>query len=141
MLNETTIIGNLGNDAIVRPNNDQFVISFSVATSEKWKDGKTGERKERTTWFNCSYWVRSTEVTQYLKKGNPVYVRGKVSTRTYQSENGETNASLDLRVVELKLLPNGQNKETAQTATPVAPNVPESIPTGVPQPGDDDLPF
>ncbi len=108
------IIGRLGRDAQVRSVNNSYVINFSVAYSERNRQGE-----EFTTWVNCSYWRNSfdqTKIVEYLKKGKLVYVEGTPSVRTYTSNTGETRASLDCRVTTIRLL--GGREDIAPVATP-----------------------
>lgn len=88
-VNKVILVGNLGKDPEVRtfPNGGR-VASFSVATSESWKDKATGERKERTEWHRISIFnealVGITE--KYLKKGSKVYLEGQLETRKYEKD-------------------------------------------------------
>jgi single-strand DNA-binding protein len=84
-LNKVTLIGRLGKDPEVRRlNGGDRVVSFSLATSEKWKD-KQGERQEKTEWHNIViYNDRLGEVAEnYLSKGTQVYIEGKIQTRKW----------------------------------------------------------
>lgn len=90
-VNKATLIGNLGRDPeIRRTKSGEPVASFSLATTESWKDKTTGERKDRTEWHNVIVWnenlVKVCE--QYLKKGSKVYVEGKIATRDYEGRDG-----------------------------------------------------
>jgi len=91
-VNKVILIGNLGKDPEVRSfQNGGKVCSFSIATSENWKDRNTGERKEKTEWHRISIFseglVRIAE--QYLKKGSKVYIEGQLETRKWQDQNGQ----------------------------------------------------
>ena len=90
-LNKVMLIGNLGKDPEVRSfANGGKVCSFSIATSENWKDKNTGEKREKTEWHNISIFnenlVRIAE--QYLKKGSKVYIEGPLQTRKWQDQSG-----------------------------------------------------
>ncbi len=88
MLNQAQIIGNLGKDPEIRymPNGNA-VASFSIATTEKWKDKNTGEAKEQTEWHRISAFDKLAEIIgQYVKKGSLIYICGKIKTRKYASE-------------------------------------------------------
>ncbi len=152
-----TLIGNLGNDATVREVNGQSVISFNVAHTDSYTD-RNGTKIERTTWVRCDYWRPNDRiaVAQYLKKGTQVYVEGSPSTRVWESQTGEWRASLECRVMDLKLLGTKSQSTAAPSATsqPAAAAVPTSAPAAVPtaastyangfEPAtemDDDLPF
>ena len=91
-VNKVILIGNLGKDPEVRSfQNGGQVCSFSVATSENWKDKSTGERREKTEWHNISIFseglVRVAQ--QYLKKGSKVYLEGQLETRKWQDKEGK----------------------------------------------------
>lgn len=90
-VNKVILIGNLGRDPEVRTlNSGDKVASFSIATSETWRDRTSGERKERTEWHRISIFndnlVKVAE--QYLRKGSKVYIEGALQTRKYNDANG-----------------------------------------------------
>jgi single-strand DNA-binding protein len=90
-VNKCILVGNLGRDPEIRAlNNGDKVASFSIATSETWRDKATGERKERTEWHNVVIFneniVRVAEA--YLRKGSKVYLEGQLQTRKYQDRDG-----------------------------------------------------
>lgn len=81
------IVGNLGGDPEVRQVGDTAVANFSVATSEKWIDKKSGERKERTDWHRVSAWGPLAEIAgKYLRKGSKVYCQGQIRTRSFEQD-------------------------------------------------------
>ncbi|MDT7047067.1 single-stranded DNA-binding protein [Providencia stuartii] len=89
-VNKAIIVGNLGDDPIVRYSPRTAFANFSVATSETWKDKNTGEKRERTDWHNIVIQGKLAEVAgQYLKKGSQVYIEGKMRTRKYQGNDGQ----------------------------------------------------
>ncbi len=86
-MNKIIVIGHLGRDPEMRylPSG-QGVSNFSVATSRKYTTS-SGEQREETEWFNCSAFGRLAETcNQYLTKGKQVYVEGRLSSRTYQTQ-------------------------------------------------------
>ena len=88
-LNKASLIGRLGNDPEVRSfSNGGQVVSFSLATSESWKDRETGERRERTEWHRVCIYTDGlgTVAERYLKKGSLVYVEGKLETRRWERD-------------------------------------------------------
>ena len=104
-MNKILIIGNLGGDPEMRylPSGDP-VTSFSVATSRRYRT-RDGEQREETEWFRVSAWGRLAEVTnQYLSRGSRVYVEGRLRSRTYQTQNGETRVSLDINAQDIQFL-------------------------------------
>lgn len=91
MYNKAILIGNVGRDPEVRTTTSGAkVASFSLATTETWRDKSSGERKERTEWHNVVVWseglVKVAEL--YLKKGSRVFVEGKIATRAYTDKDG-----------------------------------------------------
>ena len=89
-VNKVTIIGNLGRDPENRylPSGEQ-VTSIAVATTDRWRDKATGEQKEATEWHRISFFGKLAEIAgQYLKKGSPVYVEGKLRTQKYTDKDG-----------------------------------------------------
>ncbi len=90
-VNKVILIGNLGKDPRVsRLNSGDQVVSFSLATSESWRDKTTGERKEKTEWHNVVVFNENIGrvVEQYCKKGTKVYVEGQLQTRKWTDQSG-----------------------------------------------------
>jgi single-strand DNA-binding protein len=91
-LNKATLIGHLGKDPEIRSfSNGGRAASFSIATSESWKDKESGERKERTEWHRISILNEGlvTIAEKYLKKGSKVYIEGKLETRKWTDKDGQ----------------------------------------------------
>ena len=82
------LVGNLGRDPEVRHlENGAVVASFSIATSESYKDRNTGERREQTEWHNIVLWRGLAEIAEkYLHKGDSVYIEGKLRTRSWEKD-------------------------------------------------------
>lgn len=90
-VNKVILVGNLGRDPEIRSfQNGGRVASFSLATSENWKDKATGEKKERTEWHRVSVLNdKLVEVVErYIKKGSKLYVEGQLETRKYTDKDG-----------------------------------------------------
>jgi single-strand DNA-binding protein len=85
-VNKAILIGRLGKDPEYRSlDSGASVASFSIATSEKWKDQTTGEKKEVTDWHNIVVWRGLADIAQkYLHKGDLVYIEGKIKTRMWE---------------------------------------------------------
>ena len=96
-VNKVILVGNLGKDPEVRHlENGTPVASFSLATSETYKDRTTGERKTNTEWHNIVLWRGLAEVAEkYLHKGDQVYIEGKLQTRSWEKD-GVTRYSTDI---------------------------------------------
>jgi single-strand DNA-binding protein len=98
-VNKVILVGNLGKDPESRTfANGGKVVSFSVATSENWKDRASGERKEKTEWHNVSIFSEGLArvAEQYLKKGSKVYLEGQLETRKWQDQSGNDRYSTDV---------------------------------------------
>jgi len=108
-MHKITIIGHLGRDPEMKYTpQGQPVTTFSVASSRKYKTN-SGEQREETEWFNVSAWGKLAETcNQYLIKGKQVYLEGRIKSRTYQAQNGETRVSLDVSCSEIQFLGGGQ---------------------------------
>ena len=90
-VNKVILIGNLGRDPETRYTADgAAVTNITIATSDRWKDKATGEMKEATEWHKVAFFGRLAEIAgEYLKKGRPVYVEGKLRTRKWQDKEGQ----------------------------------------------------
>jgi single-strand DNA-binding protein len=105
-LNEISLIGNVGNDPEIRETSAGRVATVSLATSEK-----VGE-EERTEWHRCVIWNSKAErgpkladiIEKYVKKGEKLYVKGKMTYRSYEGTNGEKRTSAEIVVREVILL-------------------------------------
>ncbi len=91
-VNKVILVGNVGQDPEVRQfQNGGQVCSFSLATSENWKDKTTGERREKTEWHRISIFSEGLirVVQSYVKKGSKLYIEGQLETRKWQDKNGQ----------------------------------------------------
>ena len=111
-VNKVVIVGNLGSDPeLRRTQSGTPVVSFSVATSEKWTD-KNGQQQEETEWHNITAWNKQAEIlAQYLQKGSSVYIEGKLKTSSWE-DNGVKKYKTDIVVREFQFL--GGNKQQSQ---------------------------
>ena len=90
-VNKVILIGNVGHTPEIRTTeNGNKIASFSVATSETWKDKTTGERKEATEWHKVAVFNQGVAkvVEQFVKKGTKLYLSGKMKTRKYTGQDG-----------------------------------------------------
>ena len=105
-LNRVTVMGVLGRD----PETKQFpnggsVTTFSVATTEFWKDKTTGERKEATEWHRIATSNRLAEIaSKYLKKGGKVFIEGSLKTRKWKDSKGIERDITEIKAETLQLL-------------------------------------
>ncbi|HET6701146.1 MAG TPA: single-stranded DNA-binding protein [Gemmatimonadaceae bacterium] len=108
-LNKVTLIGNLGADPEVRSTSGgNRVATFSLATSRSW-NAASGEKQEKTEWHRCVVWNSKAStladiVERYLKKGDKVYVEGRIEYRQWQDKEGQTRYSTEINVRELIML-------------------------------------
>ena len=111
-VNKVILLGNLGKDPEVRfTGGGTAVASFSVATSSSYKDKTSGDWKETTEWHNVVAWQRLAEIARdYLKKGNKVYIEGRLQTRKWQDKEGKDRYTTEVVANELVLL-GGRNAE------------------------------
>lgn len=104
-VNKVILIGNLGADPETRylPSGDA-VTNIRIATTENWKD-KSGDRQEHTEWHRISFFGRLAEIAgEYLKKGSPVYVEGRIRTRKWQDKEGQDRYSTEIVADRMQLL-------------------------------------
>ncbi len=90
-VNKVILVGNLGKDPVIRSmGSGDRVATFSLATSENWRDKSTGERREKTEWHNIAVFNDNIVkvVENYLKKGSKVYVEGQLQSRKYTDNSG-----------------------------------------------------
>lgn len=106
MLNKVILIGNLGADPEVRfmPSGGS-VANISLATTRRWKDKQTGERKEATEWHRVIFFNRLAEIAgEYLKKGSQIYVEGRLQTRKWQGQDGQDRYTTEILAEEMHML-------------------------------------
>ena len=100
-VNKVILIGNLGKDPESRSfQNGGKVVSFTLATSESWKDKSSGDRKDKTEWHNISVFNENAAnfAERYLKKGAKVYVEGQLETRKWQDKDGNDRYTTEVVV-------------------------------------------
>ncbi len=148
-VNKVILVGNLGKDPEVRHlESGVMVANFTLATTESYKDRNTGERKQVTEWHNVVVWRGLAEVAEkYLKKGNQVYVEGKLRTRSWNDQEGNTKYTTEIIADNMTML-GGRPAGAAPVAAPaVAPAMASQAVTPAPSnitavnDETDDLPF
>jgi single-strand DNA-binding protein len=98
-VNKVILVGNLGRDPEVRRTGaGDPIVSFSVATSESWRDKASGERKERTEWHNIVIFNENLGkiAEQYCKKGTKIYLEGQLQTREYTDRDGNQRKTTEV---------------------------------------------
>jgi single-strand DNA-binding protein len=117
-LNKVTLIGNLGSEPEVRSTaNGTRVATLSVATSRNWNN-QAGERQEKTEWHRVVLWNNKNSgladvAEKYLKKGDKVYVEGRIEYRTWEDREGKTRYTTEINAREMIMLsPRGEAGES-----------------------------
>jgi single-strand DNA-binding protein len=136
--NKVILVGNLGRDPELRytPQGTP-VCSFTMATNERRKD-KTGEMQDQTTWFRVTLWGRQAETaSQYLTKGRPVYIEGRLRIEEWTDRDGKPRHTLEVNATDMQFIGGGRAEE-APVSRPAAV---EPAQEQHADPSDDDIPF
>ncbi|WP_019948440.1 single-stranded DNA-binding protein [Hymenobacter aerophilus] len=138
-VNKVILIGHLGKDPEVRHlEGGTTVANFTMATNEYYKD-KQGTRVERTEWHNIAAWRGLAELAEkYLRKGQQVYVEGRIRTRQYQDKDNQTRYVTEIVAEEISLLGSRTGASAAQPAATAAAEEPVTFRQ---EPELDQLPF
>ena len=150
-VNKVILIGNLGSDPEVRHlSNGSVVTNFNIATSESYTN-KNGEKVTQTEWHRIELWEGLAKVAeQYLKKGQSVYIEGKLKTENWQDKDGNNRTTTRIRGLNMTMLggkssdQSGNNDYQQPQQQASAPAAPPKASTPVPTQTDDetdDLPF
>ena len=158
-VNKVILVGNCGRDPEIRylPSG-QAVANVSIATSSRRKDKNTGESIEDTQWHRITFYDRLAEIAgEYLKKGRPAYIEGRLKYGKYTDQAGVEKNTVDIIATELQLLggregmggpgegEDGGQRRAAPAARPSAPAPARTAPAARPASGfddmDDDIPF
>ena len=159
-VNKVILMGNLGRDPEVRyMPNGEAVANFSIATTENWKD-KSGQKQEKTEWHNIVMYRKLAEIAgEYLKKGRPVYIEGRLQTRKWEKD-GVTRYSTEIIADQMQMLGgkdggsnasydggDDMNQDSGYSAEPRASQAPRQV-APAPKPAssnfddfEDDIPF
>ena len=147
-VNKVILIGNLGADPETRylPSGDA-VTNIRIATTDTWKD-KSGEKQEHTEWHRIAFFGKLAEIAgEYLKKGSPVYVEGRIRTRKWQDKEGQERYSTEIVADRMQLLGargGGAESMAREPATASAGGGTKPAPAkkgGAFEEMDDDIPF
>ncbi len=105
-VNKVILMGNLGRDPETRfTANGAAVCNLRIATTRSWKDKASGERREETEWHSVVLYDRLAEIAgEYLRKGRPVYVEGRLQTRKWQDKEGQDRYTTEIVGMEMQLL-------------------------------------
>ena len=154
-VNKVILIGNLGRDPEVRyAPSGAAICNVTIATSRQWKDKTSGERQEETEWHRVVFYDRLAEIAgEYLKKGRPVYVEGRLKTRKWTDKDGVEKYTTEVIADQMQLLGGREGGggadegggSAAPRQAPAARPAPASKPAAKAAGGfddmDDDIPF
>ena len=135
-VNKVILVGNLGKDPEVRYlDNGVAVANFSLATTENYKN-KQGERVSQTEWHNIVFWRGLAEVAEkYLKKGDSVYVEGKLRTRRWEDKEGNAKYTTEILADNMTMLGNKRSTTSEELSNTNGSDISNANET------EDDLPF
>lgn len=146
-LNKVTLIGNVGSDPEIRTTGGGTKMAkVSLATNRIWTD-KSGQRQEKTEWHRLTFWDRMADlIEQYVKKGDRLYVEGRLEYSTTEDDKGVQRYWTDINVQEMIMLGSGgggggggyEGGGAPQRRRQTAPSAPQGSPFDS---DDDDLPF
>ena len=141
-VNKVILVGNLGKDPEIRTlESGVKVARFSVATTESYNDRNTGQRVDQTEWHNIVLWRGLAEIAEkYLRKGNQVYIEGKLQTRSYQDKDGITKYSTEIVGQNMNMLGGRSTTNEAGYEPSNQTTAPPENPVDLPE-ETDDLPF
>ncbi len=158
-INKVILIGNLGRDPEVRYTpSGAAICNVSIATTRNWKDKNSGEKVEETEWHRVVFYDRLAEIAgEYLKKGRPVYVEGRLKTRKWTDKDGAEKYTTEIIAEQMQLLggregmgaPGGGEEGGGYSRPAARPAAPAARPAA-PAPSkaasgfddmDDDIPF
>jgi single-strand DNA-binding protein len=138
--NKVILVGNLGRDPELRytPQGTP-VCSFTLATNEKRKD-RAGESQDITTWFRITMWGRQAEAaSQYLTKGRPIYVEGRLRVEEWTDRDGRQRYTLEVNATDMQFIGGRSEEGAAKTFRAEGSSSPEEA--SEPNLSDDDIPF
>jgi len=137
--NKVILVGNLGRDPELRytPQGTP-VCSFSMATNERRKD-KSGEMQDQTTWFRVTLWGRQAETaSQYLTKGRPVYIEGRLRVEEWTDRDGKARHTLEVHGTDMQFIGGGRGEEPPMERAAAAGGATTAEQLDA---ADDDIPF
>ena len=127
MINKVELIGNLGADPEVKamPSGGN-VVNLRLATTRRWKDRNSGDRKEATEWHRVVCFNPTADIAaQYLKKGSQVYIEGRLQTRKWQAQDGTDRYSTEVIANALTML--GKKSLESDSSVMVSHSAPNDL--------------
>ncbi|MBN1783588.1 MAG: single-stranded DNA-binding protein [Alphaproteobacteria bacterium] len=145
-INKVILVGNIGQNPEVRQTQDgSKIVTFSVATSESWKDKTTGEKRDRTEWHRVVIFSNGLGelAERYLHKGSRIYIEGSLRTRKWQGNDGQDRYSTEIVLSNyngtfvIMDRANGDSGSAPSSSSSSAPNTPAPAMDDI----DDEIPF
>tara|TARA_B110000967_G_C18433412_1_gene339637 strand:+ start:66 stop:509 length:444 start_codon:yes stop_codon:yes gene_type:complete len=143
-LNKVILMGNLGKDPETRTLESGAVMSrFSIATTETYKDRKSGERTSHTEWHNITVWRGLAEVAdKYLHKGDKVLIEGRIRTRSWEDkESGQTRYSTEILADKMQMMGSNKKSENSESSNTASEPGLDSFVQESPSNEEENLPF
>ena len=125
-VNKVIVLGNLGRDPEVRYSvSGSAVCNVTIATTRSWKNKDSGEKQEETEWHRIVFYDKLAEIAgEYLKKGAPCYVEGRLKTRKWTDKDGIEKYTTEIVAAEMQLLGPKAEREPLPRAATVSPKAP-----------------
>lgn len=134
-VNKVILVGHLGQDPEIKnASSGSAIANISLATSESWKNKTTGSKEEKTEWHRVVFFGKLAEIVgQYVKKGQQIYIEGRLQTRKWQDQSGQDRYTTEIVANEMQMV--GGSQERASNSGAQSNLQPEH------DPFDDDIPF
>ncbi len=147
-INKVILVGNVGGDPEIRSTQDgREIASFSLATTESWKDKNTGEKKDKTEWHRIVIFSQGLVgiVKGYVKKGSKLYIEGSLQTRKWTDNNGVEKYTTEIILQNysgtMQMLDSNRNSQTSSSNNDSGSNNSRSQNSINVEEIDDDIPF
>lgn len=115
--NKVILMGNLTRDVEVRTTaSGQSVVNFSLAVSRSWR-GQDGQQQDQTSFINCVAWGKVGDIiAQYVHKGSPLLVSGRLDQRSYQDKDGNKRSAVEVVVEDFNFVGSGRSDNSSPSA-------------------------
>ena len=142
-LNKVSLIGNVGKDPELKYSAAGVAVcNISLATTRSWKDKTSGEKQEETEWHRVVFYDRLAEVVgEWLKKGKPIYVEGRLKTRKWQNKEGQDVYTTEIIASEMQMLGGRDDAPAAPRPAPAAAPKPAAKQSAGVEDVDSDIPW
>lgn len=140
--NKVTLMGNLTRDPETRTTSSgQSVTNFSLAVSRSWK-GQDGQTQEQTSFINCVAWGKAGEIiAQYVSKGNPLLVSGRLDQRSYDDKDGNKRQAVEVNVEDFNFIGSGSRGDDSSSQSAPRSSSSKKSDDVAPEDIDDDKPI